>query len=95
MSRMRHITIIENHAAMHEGWSKSIAMMCDLRRDQFMHWCQENEDLEAKRKAAELAVEEYQKALGKAYFDEQHEISEMMDKIDRVNLSNLFKKKGV
>ena len=85
-------TIISNFGYLHESYMRTLSAKTHLMQDSFMHWCKENEELEAKRDKAEKAVNEYLEELSHTYFHEMDDIAKTLEKSDKVNLSNLLKR---
>ena len=84
---------LNNFAILYQSYIRAISASANIREDGFMHWCKEDDTLDALRENAERALDAYVSAIAEVYFKEEREIATLLDKSDKVNLSNLFKKK--
>ena len=86
---------VDRMCSIHESYMKALEAYIDVKGDQHMYWCEEDEKMELLRKNAEIALDNYQKALHRLYFDGMQSI-EKRQRESVCKISKIFKrfKKG-
>ena len=80
---------ISDHTVFYDCYTDAIEAHSNLIRDAHMHWCKEDEKIEALRSIAEKAVYEYRNAIADVFHKEEEILTNKL-----LEKKSLFKKSG-